>query len=426
MSVKKDMVLSPKLIERRVSKTPVIALKNRFVDPNPVLDDKQVSLVSRPGLKKWIEVGDGPVRKLFSEPGTFDDDLFVVSGTFLYRVDRVTGSVTTIGELGSGVTSRVSMAAAAPVGNTGAFLWIAEGGVLWLYKENGNAIGHLEFTGGISNGDRVEINGTYYQFTTGSVDTGTPAGTNANPWLVLSTGSVATSIDNLYKAINDTGLGGVDYSTALTEHTTVSASSSTGSDLYVFADIAGTIGNAYTTTETGANMAWTAATLQNGGSPGMRQVDTPDANGAISVSHINSYIIVVPIQDEALGTVGRFYWVEPAEEVIDPLNFATAERSPDKIHQVVVFGDKFWLLGEKTTEPWITTGDPAAPMERLKGILFDRGSWEGTAIQVKESLIVIDEGGAVFQIGGGLQRISTPDIEEKIRNSIELQKFLGA
>jgi hypothetical protein len=114
----------------------------------------------------------------------------------------------------------------------------------------------------------------------------------------------------------------------------------------------------------------------------------------------------------------------PGENEIFPLDFATAERSPDKLHQVVVFSDMFWLCGEKTTEPWITTGDPTTPMQRYRSILFDRGSWEGTAIQVKDSLIVIDQDGAVFQIKGGLNRISTPQIEERIRRAIQIEESL--
>jgi hypothetical protein len=171
-------------------------------------------------------------------------------------------------------------------------------------------------------------------------------------------------------------------------------------------------------------MSWGGATLSGGGTPTLRQVYVPDDLGAISLDHINSYVIVVPVQDEDLGSNGRFYWIKPGEITIDPLDFATAERSPDNIHQVIVFSDMFWLCGQKTTEPWITTGNADAPMERYRGILFDRGSWEGTAVQVKDSLIVADEEGAVWQIRGGLQRITEghPDIEERIRRALEIEK----
>jgi hypothetical protein len=253
------------------------------------------------------------------------------------------------------------------------------------------------------------------------VNAGTPAGNVGNPWLVALGASNTIALQNLFHAINATGTAGTTYSTALVIHATVTASSVSSADLYVLAKVTGVGGDAITTTETGANIAWTAATLQDGGDDMLTQIDMPEDVGAISVAHINSYVIVVPSQSEDLGTVGRFYWIEPGAIVIETLNFATAERAPDHLHQVVVFGDMFWLLGQKTTEPWVTTGNLSAPVQRFTGILFDRGSWEGTAVQVKDSLIVVDEDGGVFQIGGGQTRISRPDIEERIRRAMQIE-----
>jgi hypothetical protein len=271
----------------------------------------------------------------------------------------------------------------------------------------------------------VRSGAVYYTFTTGSVDAGTPDGTSGNPWLVALGGSNADALQNLFAAINASGTAGTQYSTALTEHPLVSATQFTPTDLFVSADESGIAGNSIVTTETGANLAWGGGTLANGGTPSLTQVPVPEDMGAISVAHINSYVIVIPVQDEGEDTVGKFYWIKPGEITIDPLDFATAERAPDKLHQVIVFGDMFWLLGQKTTEPWVTVGDIAAPMRRMNGILFDRGSWEGTAVQVKDSLIVADEDGGVFQIGGGQRRISRPDIEERIRRAMQVQASSG-
>lgn len=405
---------------RRVAAEPYIALRNRFAEANPTLNDDPVSVIARPALKKWQEVGSGPIRKTFSEPGVFGSDLFVVSDGDLYRVGADDGEPVYLGAIGN-ANGDVSMAATAPIGAEPAHLFIAEGGVLWLYMETAQASGTLTASGVTANGNVVRIDSTYYQFTTGSVDAGTPAGTLANPWLVFCTTVAATDLATLAKAINASGVAGTDYSTALTEHTTVSAGTTTATTMPVTADAQGPSGNTIVTTETGANLAWGGATLSGGGIAPLSQVTMPDDVGAISVAHINSYVIVVPVQAEDLVTVGRFYWIQPGEITVDPADWATAERAPDKLHQVIVFGDMFWLLGQKTTEPWVTTGDPAAPMQRFTGILFDRGSWEGTAIQVKDTLIVVDEDGGVFQIGGGMTRISRPDIEERIRRSIQVQ-----
>lgn len=423
-----NLQTNPSSYRRTVTKAPETVLKNRFIEQNPILNDTEYSYISRPGLKKWIEVGEGHIRKIFSEPGVFNGDIFVVSATFLYRVNSQTGTPVLIGELSTQPLGSVSMAATAPVGDgpnaVPAYLYIAEGGVLWCYSENVGARGQLQYTGAVSNSETVEINGVYYQYTNGSVDAGTPDGSSGNPWLVDLGATTAEAVENLYKAINALGAAGTTYSTALTEHTTVRATAYTSADLFVQAKAIGTTGNTYTTTETMANGEWGGGTLSGGGSPGIYQITMPEDYGAISVAHINSYVIVVPIQSEDLATNGRFYWIEPGENTVDPLDFATAERSPDPLSQVVVFSDMFWLLGDKTVEPWLTTGDPAAPMQRYRPILFDRGAWEGTAIQVKDSLVVTDQDGAVFQIKGGLNRISTPQIEERIRKAIQLENKL--
>ena len=411
----------PSLSARQVAAEPVITLKNRYAEQNPRLNDTPVSLISRPRLKKFTEVGTGHIRKVFSTPGVFADDLFVVSGTDLYR-GGYDGAFDLIGTISTSITGDVSMCAVAPIGTTPAFLYIAEGGVLWVYTENGQAVGHLDVTGTLADSDTIEIDGVYYQWVSTSVDAGSPAGTVGSPWLVAKGGNNGEAMTNLYNAINLTGNAGVDYSTGTTQHVTMFAGSVSATDLYVYAIEYGIGGNGKSLTETSANTAWTAATTSGGGDDQIRQVMVPDDSGAISVAQINSYVIVVPTQTEEIN--GRFFWINPGETKIDPVDFATAERSPDGINQVVVFGEMFWLMGQNTTEPWITTGDQTAPVERFKGVLYDRGAWAGTAVQIKDRLVTIDEDGGVWMISGGAQRVSSPDIEEKIRRAIHKAALL--
>ncbi len=413
-----DLKLGRGDLRRSVARTPQIMLKNRYFEYNPVLTDEGASTIARPRLKKLVEIGDGPIRKVFSEPGSFDDVAFVISGADLYSLS-VLAVGTLIGTLTVDGISAIDMAVVAPIGGTPERLFIADSGILWVYASNGQAIGHLEASGAPANGDTVTIDTTVYQFTTGSVDAGTPAGTGANPWLVARTGVAATDLEALFHAINDSGTGGTEYSTTLTPHTTVEAYAVNGPDLYVTARQYGVVGNLIATTETSATLAWTAATLQSGGGAVLRQVPLPEDYSVASIGHINSYIIVAV--EEGQGVNGQYYWIEPGETSIDPLNFATAERSPDAVNQVIVFSDLFWLLGQRTTEPWQMTGDIDAPVRRFQGILYDRGCWEGSAVPVKDSLILCDQDGAVFQIQGGLKRISRPDIEERIRRAIQAQ-----
>jgi hypothetical protein len=120
----------------------------------------------------------------------------------------------------------------------------------------------LTCSGTISDGDVVRIDNTYYRFSSGSLDSGTPAGSSGSPWRVLIGGTIAESMENLCMAIGATGVAGTDYSTALTAHTTVDPQGFTATQVGVSAKIV--TASAIVTTETGANLAWSAATLTDG------------------------------------------------------------------------------------------------------------------------------------------------------------------
>ena len=236
----------------------------------------------------------------------------------------------------------------------------------------------------------------------------------------------AVSFDNLRKAINLTGTAGTHYSTLTTEHPDIECTNSTASQLAIRAKVAGVAGNAYTTSVVvGTYLVWDGATLAQGGEAGIFQVPVPDNVGPIAVDYINGYVIVVIAQ--GFDVNGRFYWIRPGAVIIEALDFATAERSPDPVHSVRVYGDQIWFLGSSTTEIWYPTGDADNPFQRSQGRLFDRGVWEGSDLELKDSVILVDVlDGTVYKISGaGPKRISTHSVEERIRKAMATDKRLG-
>jgi len=417
-----DIPLSRSDYFRGVAKEARIQTRNRFFEQNPVLTDTQAALIARPGMRRWLSVGDGPIRGIYSQAGCFDDALFAASGQNLYRISNQEVSTLVGGIPSLNPTSSVQMVATSNIGDTPQYLFVVAGSSLMCYIENGFARGTI--SGTPANNDVVRLGSTYYQFTNGGVDVGAPAGTLANPWLGSLGISTAEAWTNLGEAINAIGAAGTAYSTNTTANPDAQTTASTATQVFVRANAIGTLGNVVVTTETGASITWEqGATLTNGGTPIFFQVQTPDDVGIVSVGYLASYVILVPAQGQGIN--GRFYWIEPGETIVDPLNFATAERAPDPISGVVVFGDQFWLPGANTTEAWYFTGDLESPVLRVQGVVYDRGAWQGTALQVKESMIVVDNEGAVFQIGGGVKRISRPDIQERIREAIQRQKLRG-
>ncbi len=410
---------------RTVADEGALMLRNRYFEQNPFLTDDGAALIARPGMSRLTSVGSGPIRGMASEPGSFDGNLFVASGGSIYRIDNSLGQTNILNGLFNPDRGVVRMAITAQIGTTPEYLFIADGRTLFVYVANGYATNSL--TGTPANNDVVRIDNTYYKFTSGSVDTGTPLGTSGNPWLISLGADTAHAFENFYNAINATGDPGTDYSTALTQNSLAQATVFTGTLVAVRSKIVGAVGNSIITTETGASLSWTnGGTMTGGGSAYVSQVQMPDDVGAIDVAVIQSYVIVIPVQED--GYQGRFYWIQPGEISVDPLDFATAERSPDGVYGVQVFGDQFWLPGESTTEAWYVSGgnpsDPTAPvMQRLQGVVLDRGSWQNTSKAIHENMILVDGDGGVFLQGqgGAPKRVSTPDIEEEIRVAITNQ-----
>lgn len=398
---------------RTIAKSAQLPVLNRYYEQNPVFNEGVSAMIARPALRKFVEVGTGPIRGMFSQKGMFNDSLFVVSDDTLYRIEP-TGVAASVGTgLAGAPSGYVSMCC------TDKFLFLADGANLWYYTDNGAAAGTLTASGAIANNDTVVIDGTYYKFTSGDVNAGTPDGTSGLPWLVALGTSTEGSLQNLADAINDEGVSGETYTISLGRHESVRAEKVTATTLQIRALDVGTGGNSITTTETGANISWGAATLSGGGATVFTTIPLPDDVGAVWVDTIASFVIVV-ISTET-NKSGRFYWVEPGETSVDALNFATAERSPDPLFSVITLGDQFFLFGATTTEIWYPTGDGDAPFQRIQGKLFDQGIWEGCAVKLDDELILCDANGVVWVIGvGGISRVSNNSIEQRIREAMAL------
>lgn len=105
----------------------------------------------------------------------------------------------------------------------------------------------------------IRMDNTYYRFTAGSVDDGAPAGTSANPWLVALGGSADISLSNLHKAVNASGVAGVDYSTALVIHPTIAAVGLSAIAMAIWSKDGVT--TSYICSESDAALSWTSGSM---------------------------------------------------------------------------------------------------------------------------------------------------------------------
>jgi hypothetical protein len=72
--------------QRRNADEPDVRYINRFYESDPTDQADGVASIRRPGLKNRIQVGDGPIRRIFWQSGFANDDAFVFSKNGLYRL----------------------------------------------------------------------------------------------------------------------------------------------------------------------------------------------------------------------------------------------------------------------------------------------------------------------------------------------------
>ena len=150
----------------------------------------------------------------------------------------------------------------------------------------------------------------------------------------------------------------------------------------------------------------------------------PDDREVSDIDTLNNYLI--------LGCPdGRFYWMVPGADVVDALDFATAESSPDGLVAVRRLVDELWLLGGNSGEVWQETGDPDAPFQRAGGRTIDQGClYRDTALRFDNSLVWVNNEGKVVRAAQTPQVISDAGIEQRIAErtdalSAMVLKFVG-
>ena len=432
--------------ERLYAGAPIIELLNRWLEANPANLREGTSVLARPGTTQLVPpfnqgtfTGLGAMRGNYALSGLFNDSLFVVCGSNLYMItDTVAGdganlTVTPItGTIAGTGYPEVAWQAGAGYQR----LWISDGVLLQYYAGESAANGTLTLTGTIVNGtDKFEIGGTY--FTWGTSFSSMDAGTSSHPFVINPT-SLSSGLDPLNQvvlAITDTGIAGTDYSSTISgPNTQVTAANNSGvipaTSIKFSALTAGSGGDTITFTVTGgtALTASGSGTLANGGLQVLQGCTMPGGVTPNSLTQVSSYVLVSESDSQ------EFFWVNPGEVTIDPLNFASKESSPDPIISMRAVGDQVMIMGAKSTENWYATGNLSAPFAPIEGRVYARGVINGTPVVVDDGIILVGDDGRVYSIGfqpgdstdtsWGVNRISNNGVEERIRYQIRRQQGL--
>jgi hypothetical protein len=152
----------------------------------------------------------------------------------------------------------------------------------------------------------------------------------------------------------------------------------------------------------------------------LTNVTFPDTANVRAVCFIGSLFVAV-----RGDTSGKFYWSAPLDGTTwDALDFATAEREPDSLLDIMNLGDNIWLFGQQTIESWSHTGDADLPFARVEQVAFDQGIMDtGCVVPADNSLFFIGSKRVVFRIADVPTRISDSGIEERIAASTTARMF---
>lgn len=155
------------------------------------------------------------------------------------------------------------------------------------------------------------------------------------------------------------------------------------------------------------------------------QITDPDFLGGGNVGFLDGFFVWnVP------GT-GQFQYSQLYGPLIDPLDFATAEGSPDDIVASIVNYRELWLFGENSTEVWYNQGDLDQVFGRIQGAFMEVGCAASNSVAKMDNTVfwlgADDRGkGIVYRATGYTpQRISTHAIEWAIAQYSDVSDAIG-
>lgn len=408
--------------KRSYAGEPEIRLENRFLETAPTNLREHVALLTRCGTNPLINPNGGFTRGNYSLTGLFDSDLFVCSGPTLYRY-ATDGTLTEIEGVVNG-SGHPTVAWMKGIGYE--YLFIADGLLLQFYNGGSPAVGTLTQSGGSITNQVIQIGTTYYSWSA-TVNAGSPDGTSSKPWLALLGGTDAESLTAMANLILFNGVRGVDFSSTLggpsTEYTAVATATTlviTSISTYAAANSIATL------VTSGADLSWSATTLLGGGVHVLQGVPVPGGVGIKALASVSGYVLA------SVALSQEFFWLNPGETIIDPLDFAEKESNPDNIVEMLTVGDQVIICGDGSTENWYATGNFDAPFAPVEGRVYQRGVVDGTPVVVKDDFVIVGNDGIVYSVGyafgttaqWGVHRISNHGIEERIRSQLRREQGL--
>lgn len=157
-----------------------------------------------------------------------------------------------------------------------------------------------------------------------------------------------------------------------------------------------------------------------------QQVTDPDFPGAVKVNYLDGYFVFNQPDSQLI-------WVTSLLDgtVIDPLDFASAEGSPDDVVGIIADHREVWVFGTNSVEVWYNAGTADFPLQRIQGAFNEIGCAAAYSIaKMDNGLFWLGRDargqGMVFRANGYTgQRISTHAVEWQIQQYGDISEAIG-
>lgn len=99
-----------------------------------------------------------------------------------------------------------------------------------------------------------------------------------------------------------------------------------------------------------------------------QQITDPDFPGAVTVGYLDGYFVFNEPDSQRVWVTSLLDGLS-----VDPLDFASAEGSPDGLVGIIIDHREAWLFGTDSVEVWYDAGLPDFPLTRIQGAFNEIG-----------------------------------------------------
>jgi hypothetical protein len=166
--------------------------------------------------------------------------------------------------------------------------------------------------------------------------------------------------------------------------------------------------------------------IYNANTNAFAQITDTDYPGAVTVSYVDGYFVFNEPNSQKIWATALFDGTS-----IDPLDFASAEGSPDDVVGIIADHREVWVFGTDSVEVWYNSGDPDFPFSRIQGAFNELGCASAYSIaKMDNGLFWLGEDsrgkGIVYRANGYTgQRISTHAVEWQIQQYGDISDAIG-